>query len=46
MDMPTALAIQCVDETTPTVPTISGRVMNEGRLMGTGYSQMVVGRVV
>ena len=28
MPMPTAVAIQCVEATTPNVPTISGRVVN------------------
>src|ERR1700691_2564255 len=31
--MPTAVAIQCVDVTTPNVPSISGRVVNAFGLM-------------
>ncbi len=31
--MPTWLAIQCVDDTTPKVPRISGRVVNPGAAM-------------
>src|SRR3979409_919166 len=31
--MPTAVAIQCVDATTPNVPSISGRVVNGFGLM-------------
>src|SRR4029453_8116703 len=33
MPMPTAVAIQCVEATTPKVPTISGRVVNGVGLM-------------
>jgi hypothetical protein len=32
--MPTPLAIQCVDETTPNVPAISGRVVKVGGTKG------------
>ena len=31
--MPTAVPIQCVDATTPKVPSISGRVVNGPALM-------------
>src|SRR4030095_2761352 len=33
IDMPTAVAIQCVEVTTPNVPVISGRVVNGLGLM-------------
>src|SRR5690348_3834590 len=38
MDMPTAVAIQCVDVTTPKVPSISGRVVK-----GSGLTKLMDG---
>ena len=52
--MPTWLAIQCVEETTPNVPMISGRVVKEGEAMmrarsllgrdGRGYERSIAAR--
>jgi hypothetical protein len=36
MDMPTALASQCVEVTTPKVPLMSGRVVKGAGLAGIG----------
>ena len=42
--MPTAVAIQCVEVTTPKVPSISGRVVNGLGLMLPAMSLVLSGR--